>query len=87
MMDQTIKMLRIEKKGHRFNTLERFEIYKLTKKALQFNDKHTEIHNPIFDPLIKNMYLIYKHTFFGNAAISCKNTDLYLPNNFSHLCS
>jgi hypothetical protein len=58
MMDQTMKILHIEEKGHRLITLERFEIYKLTKKALQLSDSHTETHNPIFDAIIK----IYPHT-------------------------
>jgi hypothetical protein len=55
MMNQTMKMLHIEKKRHRLNTLERFE---LTKKALQFNDTHTDTHNRIFDALIRT----YLHT-------------------------
>jgi GTPase SAR1 family protein len=33
-MDQTMRILHIEKKGHKLNTFERYEIYKLTKKAL-----------------------------------------------------
>jgi hypothetical protein len=53
MIDQTIKVLHIEKKGHKLNTLERFEIYNLTKKSVQLNNTHTLTHNPIFDILIK----------------------------------
>jgi hypothetical protein len=49
-MDQTMKILHIEKEGQKLNTLEQFEIYKLTKKALQLNDTHTETHNPILIP-------------------------------------
>jgi hypothetical protein len=51
-MDQTMKILHIDKKRHKLNTLKRLEIYILTKKALQLNDTHTETHNPIFDVLI-----------------------------------
>jgi hypothetical protein len=52
-MDQIMKILHIEKKGPKLNTLERFHIYKMTKKGLQMNDTFTDIHNPIFDVLIK----------------------------------
>jgi hypothetical protein len=52
-IDQTMKILHIEKKGHKLNTLERFEIFNLTTKAVQLNDTHTVMHNPIFDVLIK----------------------------------
>jgi hypothetical protein len=57
-IDQTMKILNIKKKGHKLNTLERFEIYNLTTKAVQLNDTHTVTHNPIFDVLIKT----YPHT-------------------------
>jgi hypothetical protein len=57
MLDQTMKILHIERKGHKLNPLKQFEIYKLTKKALQLNVTHTETHNPIFDVLLK----IYPH--------------------------
>jgi hypothetical protein len=57
-IDQTMEILHIEKKGHKLNTLERFEIYTLTKKSMQLNDTHTVTNNPIFDILIKT----YSHT-------------------------
>jgi hypothetical protein len=49
-----MEILHIEKKGPKFNTLERFYIYDLTKKSLQMSDTFTDMHNPIFDILIKN---------------------------------
>jgi hypothetical protein len=52
-VDQSMKILHIEKKEHKLNTLERFEIYNPTKKSGQLNDTHTVTHNPIFDILIK----------------------------------
>jgi hypothetical protein len=52
-IDQTMEILLIEKKGQKLNTLERFQIYNLTKTASQLNDTHTETYNPIFDILIK----------------------------------
>jgi hypothetical protein len=48
MMD----ILHIEKKSQKLNTLERFEIYKLTKEKTQLNDAHTLISNPIFDTIL-----------------------------------
>jgi hypothetical protein len=49
-----MKILHIEKKGQKLNTLEKY-IYNTTKKVLQLNDTFTDIHNPIFDILIKYM--------------------------------
>jgi hypothetical protein len=48
-----MKILHIEKKGPKLNTLERFHIYDMTKRGLQMNDTFTDIHNHIFDILIK----------------------------------
>jgi hypothetical protein len=48
-----MKILHTEKKGPKLNTSERFHIYDVTKKGLQMNDTFTDIHNPIFDILIK----------------------------------
>jgi hypothetical protein len=52
-IDQTMKVLHVEKKEDKPNSLERFEIYNLTKKSVQLNDTHTLTHNPIFCILIK----------------------------------
>jgi hypothetical protein len=46
-------ILQIAKKGKYINKLEKFYIYKTTKQNLQLNDTYTDIHNPIFDTLIK----------------------------------
>jgi hypothetical protein len=52
-MDQIMKILHIEKKGPKLNTLERYHIYEMTKRGLQMNDTFMDMHNPIFDVLIK----------------------------------
>jgi hypothetical protein len=41
-MDQTMKILHIEKKGHKLNTVERFEKYTLTNKALQLKERSVQ---------------------------------------------
>jgi hypothetical protein len=53
MIDQTMEVLNIARKGRKLNTLERYHIYDLSKKALQMNDTFTDLHNPIFDILTK----------------------------------
>jgi hypothetical protein len=52
-MDQIMNILHIEKKGPKLNTLERYRIYEMTKRSLQMNDTFMDMHNPIFDVLIK----------------------------------
>jgi hypothetical protein len=52
-IDHSMKILQIEMKGPKLNTLERFHIYDKKKKGLQMNDTFTDIHKPIFDILIK----------------------------------
>jgi hypothetical protein len=52
-MDKIMKILHIEKKRPKLNTLERYHIYEMTKRGLQMNDTFTDMHNPIFDVLIK----------------------------------
>jgi hypothetical protein len=54
-IDKTMEILHIEKKGHKLNTLDRFHIYDRTKKGLQMNEPFTDIYNPIFDILLKNI--------------------------------
>jgi hypothetical protein len=48
-----MKILHTEKKGPKLNTLGRYHIYEMTKRGLQMNDTFTDMHNPIFDVLIK----------------------------------
>jgi hypothetical protein len=52
-MDQIMKILHVEKKGPKLNTLERFHIYDMAKRGLQMNDTFMDMHNSIFDILIK----------------------------------
>jgi hypothetical protein len=51
--DRTMKILHIEKKGQKLKTSYTRKIYDATKKSLQLNDTFTDIHNPIFEVLIK----------------------------------
>jgi hypothetical protein len=51
-IEQIMDILHIKNKGYILNTLEQFEIYKITKNKLQLNDTHTFTKNPIFDLLI-----------------------------------
>jgi hypothetical protein len=52
-IDRTMKVLHIEKKEQKLNTLEKYHIYNTTKKGPQLNDTFTNMDNPIFDVLIK----------------------------------
>jgi hypothetical protein len=52
-INQTMKVLNNARKGHKLNTLERYHIYDLTKKALQMNDTFSDLNNTIFDILTK----------------------------------
>jgi hypothetical protein len=52
-MDKSMKILHIGKKGPKLNTLERHHIYKIAKRGLQMNNTFTNMHNPLFDALIK----------------------------------
>jgi hypothetical protein len=70
-MDQIMKILHIEEKGPKLNTLERFHICDMTKKGLQMNDTFTDMHNPIFDILIK--------THIQPPPITTHNTNLPPP--------
>jgi hypothetical protein len=44
----TLNILHIQKKGPLMNTLEQYQIYKLSINNLQINDTHTNTYNPIF---------------------------------------
>jgi hypothetical protein len=53
LMAQIMEVLHVENKGCKLNTLERFEIDKLTQNSLQLNDTYTVTKNPIFHILIQ----------------------------------
>jgi hypothetical protein len=53
-MEDIMNVIHIEKKGKMLDTLEKYYIYKETKKGNQINDKLTVQANPIFDTLVGN---------------------------------
>jgi hypothetical protein len=55
-IDHTLEILHIEKKGQLLNTLRHFHIYSLCNQKLQMIDTFTDIHNPIFDQVIKHTH-------------------------------
>jgi hypothetical protein len=57
-INKIMKILHIEKKSQNLNTLEKFEIYKLTKNKRHLNDVHRSTINPIFDIILTT----YPHT-------------------------
>jgi hypothetical protein len=55
-------VIRIEGKGPLLNTRERFYVHCLSTQKLPMNDNYTDIHNPLFDLIIKNICHITKNT-------------------------
>jgi hypothetical protein len=49
-----MEVLHLTSKGAVMNTLEKFHIYRLTKKGVQINDKSTSTQNILFDTLLRN---------------------------------
>jgi hypothetical protein len=45
----TMKVLKIQRKGNHLNTLERYYRYKMRKDGLQMNDSCIDTQNPIFE--------------------------------------
>jgi hypothetical protein len=43
----TIKVLKMERKGKHLNTLEKYHIYKMSKDGLQMDDTYIDTYNPI----------------------------------------
>jgi hypothetical protein len=62
IIDETMKILHIQKKCRLSNTLERFHLYNLSLQKQQMNDKftRTDISNPTFDIILKT-YPSYFH--------------------------
>jgi hypothetical protein len=52
-IQKIMKPLYIGKKGPLLHTYERFHIHEITKQKIQLNDNFTDIHNPIYDKIIK----------------------------------
>jgi hypothetical protein len=52
-LEDTKEVIRLDRKGQRMNTWERFHIYKLSKEGIQLNDTYADSYNPIFK-LISN---------------------------------
>jgi transposase-like protein len=53
-IDEIMEVLHLTSKGAVMNTLEKFHIYRLTKKGVQINDKSTSTQNILFDTLLRN---------------------------------
>jgi hypothetical protein len=53
-MEETMKILHIEKKSQILNTYERFHIYNVSKQNIQLNDTFTETYNLIYDTILTN---------------------------------
>jgi hypothetical protein len=47
----TMDILRMGRKGRHLNTLEKYCIYKISRKNLHMNDTHIDTYNPIFQTL------------------------------------
>jgi hypothetical protein len=47
----TMKVIKIQRKGKHLNTLERYHIYKMSREGVHMNDAHVDVHNPIFEAL------------------------------------
>jgi hypothetical protein len=45
----TMKVIKIEKKGKHLNTQENFYIYKMSTEGLQMNNAHIDTFNPILE--------------------------------------
>jgi hypothetical protein len=52
MIEKTMKILHIEKKGQMLDTYERFHVYEISKHNIQLDDNFTETFNPIYDTII-----------------------------------
>jgi hypothetical protein len=50
-MVDTMDVIRISNKGKYLNTLEKYYIYKISRKGLHMNDMNINEHNPIFEVL------------------------------------
>ncbi|PNF31380.1 hypothetical protein B7P43_G10054 [Cryptotermes secundus] len=48
---EVMEVVTTGKKGRHLNTLEKYHIYKISKKGLHMNDTHIETHNPIFQTI------------------------------------
>jgi hypothetical protein len=48
MITNTMDVIRTGRKGRRLNTLEKYQIYKISRNNLQMNDTHIKAHKPIF---------------------------------------
>jgi hypothetical protein len=52
-MEETMKILHIEKKSRILNTYQRFHTY-ISKQNIQLNDTFTETYNPIYNTILTN---------------------------------
>jgi hypothetical protein len=54
-IEKTMDILHIERKGPQLNTSERFYKHSLSAQKFQMNDTYIDIHNPIFNIIIKHI--------------------------------
>jgi hypothetical protein len=47
----TTNIMKTEKKGKYLNTLEKYHVYKVSRKRLQISDANIDVYNPIFETL------------------------------------
>jgi hypothetical protein len=52
-MEDIMSIKHYDKKGKHLDTMERFYMYQETKNNNQLNDKHTFVHNNIFETIIE----------------------------------
>jgi hypothetical protein len=52
-IEDTMKILHKIENGAHMNTLEKFNVYEISKQGMQINDTCTDIINPIFEILTK----------------------------------
>jgi hypothetical protein len=65
-MQDTKKIITLERKGKYLNTLEKYHIYKVSKDNLNINDTDIDTHNPIFETL-HEIYTRQRNTHFPHS--------------------
>jgi hypothetical protein len=65
-------VIRTGRKGKHLNTLERHQIYKISRNNLHMNDTHIEAHNPIFQT-VHELYDRYQYTHYLERYLSKNN--------------
>jgi hypothetical protein len=53
-MEDTMDVIKVERKGKHLDTLERFHIFQAFKQNTHLNDSNIDVHNPIFNTIYKH---------------------------------